>query len=422
VSGFHRLSGEIYCDHVSVGRIAREAGTPVHVYSAALIAERFHALDAAYAGCPHRLHYALKANSTLAIVRLMRVLGASVDANSGGEIEVALRAGFEPRQIVFTGVGKTRAELERAVALGLAAVNIESPTEVERIDALARERGVRTRIAVRINPDIDARSHPHISTGLRTTKFGMALPDAMQVIRDIASRPALRLVGLHAHIGSQLSDLEPLRQVALTLADVAQTLRSDGVDLEHLDLGGGLGIPYQPTVTAEAYAEALMPAVRETGLLLLLEPGRWIVGPAGILVTTVVDLKSRHSQPHDSPKRRAQASQFVVVDAGMTDLLRPALYAAYHHIEPVTPRDGPSVDVDVVGPVCETSDTLGANRRLPPLEVGDRLVIRDTGAYGAVMASNYNRRPIAAEVLVDPTGWRRIRRRQTLDDMLRWDE
>ncbi len=427
MSGFERRQGDLHCDHVHVGRIAREAGTPVHVYSAALIADRFHALDTALSGCPHRLHYALKANSTLGIARLMRTLGASADANSGGEIEVALRAGFEPGQIVFTGVGKSRAELERAVALGLAAVNVESAGEVGRIDALARERGVRTRIAVRLNPDVDARSHPHISTGLRATKFGIALPEAMAVIRDVASRPALHLVGLHAHIGSQISDPEPLRQTARALADVALALRAEGTMLEHLDLGGGLGIPYRPhdpVLTPEAYAQAIVPAVRDTGLLLVVEPGRWIVGPAGILVTTVVDVKPRAARPRDAGKRRTPepAAQFVVVDAGMTDLLRPALYGAYHHIEPVTPRDGPPIDADVVGPVCETSDTLGAHRRLPPLEVGDRLAIRDTGAYGAVMASNYNRRPTAAEVLVDATGWRRIRRRQTLEDMLRWDE
>lgn len=424
VPGFHRLHTELHCDGVHLGRIAREAGTPVHVYSAALIAERVATLGQAFEGYPHRMHYALKANSTLAIARLMRELGMSVDANSVGEIEVALRAGFAPAQIVFTGVGKTRAELERAVALGLAAVNVESSGEMERVDQVARERGAGVRLAIRVNPDIDARSHPHVSTGLHATKFGMPAEAAVALAAEIRRRPSLRLVGLHCHIGSQISDAEPIRRAAQALAELARSIQAQGVALEHLDLGGGLGIAYRAgdaVLTSEQYAAAILPAVRETGLVLVLEPGRWIMGPAGVLVTTVVDLKPR---PTDPRRRRAAdlVSQFVVVDAGMTDLMRPALYDAFHAIEPVTPREGSPIEADVVGPLCETSDTLGANRRLPPLEVGDRLVIRDTGAYGAVMASNYNRRPMAAEVLVESAGWRRIRRRQTIDDLLRWDE
>ncbi len=426
MAGFERRQGELRCDDVDVGRIAREAGTPVHIYSAALIAERYAALDVAFASYPHRLHYALKANSTLALVRLLRTLGASADANSGGEIDVALGAGFAPPEIVFTGVGKTGNELERAVSLGLAAINVESPGEMDRIDALARQRGGRVRIAIRLNPDIDAGSHRHISTGLSATKFGVSLDAAAVMVREIARRPALQLVGLHAHIGSQIGRVEPLARTASALAAFAGSIRADGIELEHLDLGGGLAIPYRPTdavLTPEEYAAALLPAVRATGLTLVLEPGRWIVGPAGILVTTVVDIKPRPRA--GAPGQQADGSTgsvFVVVDAGMTDLIRPSLYGAWHAIEPVSPRDGDPVSADVVGPVCETSDTLGADRQLPPLEVGDRLAIRDTGAYGAVMASNYNRRPMAAEVMVDPTGWRRIRRRQTIEDMLRWDE
>ncbi len=424
VPGFHRLHTELHCDGVHLARIAREAGTPVHVYSAALIAERVATLRQAFEGYPHRMHYALKANSTLAIARLIRELGMSADANSVGEIEVALRAGFAPAQIVFTGVGKTRAELERAVALGLAAVNVESAGEMERIDQLARERGAGVRVAIRVNPDIDARSHRHVSTGLRATKFGMPVEAAVALAAEIGRRPSLRLVGLHSHIGSQIRDAEPIRLAAQALADLARRFQAQGVALENLDLGGGLGIAYRAddaVLTAEQYAAAILPAVRETGLVLVLEPGRWIMGPAGVLITTIVDLKPR---PADPRRRRAAdlVSQFVVVDAGMTDLVRPALYDAFHAIEPVTPREGLPIEADVVGPVCETSDTLGANRRLPPLEVGDRLAIRDTGAYGAVMASNYNRRPMAAEVLVESSGWRRIRRRQTIEDLLRWDE
>lgn len=424
MSGFHRQQGELYCDQVHLGRIAREAGTPVHVYSAALIAERYAALEAAFTGVSHRLHYALKANSTVAIAQLLRSLGAGADANSGGEIEVALRAGFTPRQIVFTGVGKTRAELERAVGLDLAAVNVESPGEAARLEALAAARRARTRIALRINPDVDAGSHPNISTGLRATKFGVSVAEAAALARDLASRESLHLVGLHAHVGSQITSPEPVARTARALVDLAAALRADGIVLEHLDLGGGLGIPYRagdPVLDVDAYAAAVVPVVRKSGLTLLLEPGRWIVGPAGVLITAVVDLKGRPVAATGAGPGHHSA-RFVIVDAGMTDLLRPALYGAWHDVEAVTPREGAGVDADVVGPICETSDTLGAGRRLTPVEVGDFLVVRDTGAYGAVMASNYNRRPMAAEVLVEPGGWRRIRRRQTLDDLLRWDE
>jgi diaminopimelate decarboxylase len=431
VSGFFRQQGVLTCDGVPLDRIAREAGTPVHVYSGAIIDERYRELEAAFASYPHRFHYAIKANATLAIVRRMRSLGANADANSGGEIEVALRAGFTPDEVVFTGVGKTHAELERAVALGLGAINAESPGEVARIAAIAEAQGRRARVAVRINPDVEAGTHPHISTGSRINKFGVSLDDARAMIRDVARRPSLQITGLHAHIGSQIYRLEPFVRTATLVAGFARELMADGNALEHIDLGGGLGIahePAQPVVPADRYAAAVIEAVRPTGLHLLLEPGRWIVGPAGVLVTAVVDLK-----------RKAGDGWFVIVDAGMTDLLRPALYGAHHGIEAVEPRDGEARACDVVGPVCETADTFGLQRRLPPLEVGDLLAIRDTGAYGAVMASNYNRRPMAAEVLVDsaarpddrpggqPGGreasrpYTLVRRRQTLPELLQWD-
>jgi diaminopimelate decarboxylase len=414
MSGFRRVQETLVCDGLSLAEIAHEVGTPVHVYSSAAIDERYRALDAAFAGHPHRLHYALKANSTLAIASRLASLGAGADANSGGELEVALRTGFAPADIVFTGVGKSRAELERAIALGVGTINIESPGEADRIAAIARAHGGRARVAVRVNPDIDAGSHPKISTGLRITKFGVSAADAAAIVRRLAADPHLHVVGLHVHVGSQITNDEPIRRAALLLAGLAHTLASEGIRLDHLDLGGGLGLAYEPgqhALTPDAYAAAILPAIRDTGLPLVLEPGRWIVGPAGVLVTEVVDLK-----------RRADAGSFVVCDAGMTDLLRPALYGAFHGIEPVTTRSGPPILADVVGPVCETSDTLGRDRALPPIEVGDLLAIRDTGAYGAVMASNYNRRVTAAEVLVDGSRWRVIRRRQTVDDLLQWDE
>jgi diaminopimelate decarboxylase len=268
-------------------------------------------------------------------------------------------------------------------------------------------------VAIRLNPDVDAGTHRHISTGLPATKFGVSQGDARAMARRAAGDEWLRVVGLHAHIGSQITKADPLRQAAEGVAAFATELVAAGVPLEHLDLGGGMGIAYTPeqtVLTPAEYAAALLPAVRPTGLTLVLEPGRWLVGPAGVIVTTVVDLK-----------RKPGGEWFVVVDAGMTDLLRPALYDAWHQIEPVRPRTGETMLGDVVGPVCETTDTLGSQRMLPAVEVGDLLVIRDTGAYGAVMASNYNRRPMAAEAIVQDGQWSVARRRQTIDDMLQWD-
>lgn len=398
--------------------IARECGTPTYVYDAALMRARCHALSAACGDYPHAMHYAIKANATLAIVRLMRECGARADANSGGEIEVALRAGFNPSEIVFTGVGKSPAELAQAVSLGVKAINAESPGEVERIAAVARDLDTVARVAIRINPDVDAESHPHISTGLRSNKFGMSIEAARAMARDIGRHPSLQIVGLHVHIGSQITKTAPLARAAELLADLAVSLMAEGVPLQHLDIGGGLGIAYQAgqtVVTPEEYAAAILPAVRRTGLTLVMEPGRWIVGPAGMLLTSVVDMKAQAPTEHGEPRT------FVIADAGMTDLLRPALYGAWHDIVPVEPRPGTRSLCDIVGPVCETTDTLGSARMLPPIEVGDLLLVCDAGAYGSVMASNYNRRPTAAEVLVDSGTWRVIRRRQTVDDLLQWD-
>ena len=414
MAGFAFEQGEAVCDGVRLRDIAARAGTPVHVYSAALVRERYTALDRAFAGHPHRLHYAIKANATTAVARLMRELGSGADANSGGEIEVALRAGFAPADIVFTGVGKTRDELTRAVSLGVAAINAESPGEVARIADIASALGTTARIAVRVNPDVDAGSHPHISTGHRSTKFGMSAADAAVLLRDVAARGSLKPVGLHVHVGSQITRTEPLAQAARAVADLARALAAEGIAVEHLDIGGGLGIAYEPgqrVVAVEDYAAAVLQAVGQTAQTIVLEPGRWIVGPAGVLLTSVVDIKAQADDAH-----------FVVVDAGMTDLLRPALYGAWHTIQSVAPRPGPSLRADIVGPVCETSDTLGRDRTLPPTDVGDVLMISDTGAYGAVMASNYNRRPAAAEVLVNQGAWQVIRRRQTIADLLQWDE
>ncbi|MBI3047863.1 MAG: diaminopimelate decarboxylase [Acidobacteria bacterium] len=406
---FIHTDDELACDGVSVASIVERAGTPLYIYSARAVRDAYRAIDEAFAPCPHVIHYALKANSTLAIVRLLRAIGSRVDANSGGEIQVARRAGYAPRDIVFTGVGKTRDELEHAVAIGVGVINAESPGELDRIGALAATAGREARVALRVNPDIDAGSDPHISTGLRINKFGVPLQEARAIYRERRSRPELRFVGAHVHIGSQITTAEPLRKAARTLAALASELREDGVPLEHVDVGGGLGIPYEgrPMIGPVEYAAAVVPELRPLGLPVLLEPGRAIVGRAGALVARVVDTK-----PCPDGRR------FAVLDAGMGELIRPALYGSYHCIVPVHRRRAPEAPWDVVGPICESSDVFARSRMLPPLEVGDLVAILDAGAYGSVMASNYNRHLLPAEVLVDEGRWTVIRRRQTIDDVL----
>lgn len=415
MSGFYLHNSELVCDGVPLSAIAREVGTPVYVYSAATIRERYHALDDAFGGYPHALHYALKANSTFGIVKLLHELGSSIDANSIWEIEVARRAGFGAADIVFPGVGKSIAELECAVPLGLKAINVESAGELARVEAIAEKTGRPVRVAIRVNPDIDAKSHPHISTGLKINKFGVPVDVARELIDSMANRRWLLLVAIHVHVGSQITSIEPLRNAAAFVAGLATEMQRAGPRLEYVDLGGGLGIAYDDddidvdsgVVSPREYVAALVQEVRPTGLPIVIEPGRSIVGPAGALIAQVVDLKPRGA-----------TGSFAVIDAGMTELLRPALYDAFHRIEQVQPRQGAAEPYEIVGPVCESSDIVGRNRELTPLAVGDLLAIRDAGAYGAAMASNYNRRPLPVEVLVDNGRWHVMRRRQTVDDLL----
>jgi diaminopimelate decarboxylase len=409
MSGFDHSGGELVCDGASLGAIAEAAGTPCYVYSAAVVRDRYQAIDGAFGGYPHRLHYALKANSTLALARLLRELGSGADANSIWEIEVAKRAGFALSDIVFTGVGKSASELECAVDLGLKAIIVESSGELDRIEQLAGRRGNPARVAVRVNPDIDARSHPHISTGLRVNKFGIPVDLIGDVLGSFRKRPLLTLVAVHVHIGSQITALEPLQRAARVVAGLARDMEGRGTPLEYVDVGGGLGISYDgaPVVSPAEYVGAVLEDIRPTGLPVVSEPGRAIVGPAGVLVARVVDVKPRSAE-----------TRFAVIDAGMTELMRPALYGAYHRISPLRPRAGAPTMYEIVGPVCESSDVVGRDREMPPLEVGDLVAIHDTGAYGSVMASNYNRRPLPVEVLVDRGAWSVIRRRQTVDDLM----
>jgi diaminopimelate decarboxylase len=412
-AGFYRQHDghhdALVCDGVPLAAIAAAEGTPLYVYSAAVLRERYQAIDGAFQGYPHALHYALKANSTLAVARLLRELGSSVDANSVWEIEVARRAGFEPSQIVFTGVGKTPDELESAAALGVKAVNVESAGELARLEAIGARLGRAVRVAIRVNPDIDAKSHPKISTGLKINKFGVPLDEARALLQTLTARPFLRLVAIHVHVGSQITTLDPLRRAAALAASVSRELQQQGFPLEYVDVGGGLGVSYDggEVPSAAEYVGALVGAVRDTGLPIVVEPGRSIAAPAGVLLARVIDVKPRTA-----------GSDFAIIDAGMTELMRPALYGAFHRIEPVSAAADGDRQYEIVGPVCESSDVVGRDRRLPPLTAGDLVAIRDAGAYGSAMASNYNRRPLPAEVLVDAGAWRVIRRRQTIDDQL----
>jgi diaminopimelate decarboxylase len=409
VIGFYKDNNTLVCDGVSLETIAREHGTPLYVYSAESIRRSYRQLDEAFAPHPHRIHYALKANSSFAIVRLLREAGSAVDANSIGEVELAMLAGFAPSEIVFSGVGKSPDEIDRAVQLGLKAINAESAGELERIDRAAQARGVRANVAVRVNPDIDAGTHPHISTGLHINKFGVPLEQARGLYRKMSTQPGLEPVGIHVHLGSQIISTEPLQRGAAAVVRLARELKDSGVQLQHIDVGGGLGISYDGSKapTAAEYAAAILPIVAPSGLSIALEPGRYIVGAAAVLLARVVDLKDA-----------AGGHNFAVLDAGMTELLRPMLYGAFHRIVAVTPRAARDLCYDVVGPVCESTDAFGSERRLNQLEVGDVLAIMDAGAYGSAMSSNYNRRSLPAEVLVDGGTARLIRRRQNIDDQL----
>ena len=411
--GFGLTGSAWACDGVPLSAIAAGAGTPAYVYSASTIRNRLGAFSAGFGSYPHAIHYALKANSNLAVVRVVRAAGGLVDANSGGEIAVALRAGYAPDEIVLTGVGKTHAEIDQAVALGVKAINAESSGELDRVAAAARARQTVARVALRVNPDVVANSHPHISTGLSTHKFGVPLEAARAIASQAGARKELEFVGFHVHVGSQMLGLEPLRQAAAAVIGLVRELRDDHVTVQYVDLGGGLGIAYEGEVvpSAEQYAAALIEIVRPSGVTLVLEPGRAIVGAAGALLASVVDVK-----PQPGGK------WFVVLDAGMSELMRPALYGAYHRIVLVEPSSADPVSCDVVGPICESSDVFGVDRMLPLPSVGTVVAVLDAGAYGSAMASNYNRHSLPVEVMVDEGAWRVVRRRQTIDDQLACEE
>jgi diaminopimelate decarboxylase len=410
-AGFSRdEDGVLLCDGVSLERLAAELGTPAYVYSRAAIEEALRRFDEAFAEVPHLVCYATKANANLSILRILAGLGAGADVVSGGELRAAVEAGIPAERIVFSGVGKTEEEIGLGLASGILAFNVESRRELEKIDRAAASRGTIARVALRINPDIDSGSHPHIVTGLKHNKFGMDAAEARRVFTEAARFPNCRLTGLQAHIGSQILDTAPLAAAARDLAALASELSARGAHLETLDLGGGIGVSEAgaDSLSPEAYAAAVLPEVRGLPLRILIEPGRSILARAGALLTRVLYVKEN------------SARTFVVVDAAMNDFLRPALYAAAHPVEPVgASRRGKPVVADVVGPVCETGDFFARDAAMERPEEGDLLAVRNAGAYGFAMASNYNFRPRAAEVLVEGGAHRIIRRRETWEDIVR---
>lgn len=396
-------------DGVALDAPARECGTPLYVYSRAIIERRYRALDEALAPLPHQVLFSVKANSNLAILHVLAELGAGADVVSGGELVRALRAGIPPERIVFAGVGKTDEELLQAVESGIGLINIESAGEFERLRRLLDRTGRTADVAFRITPGVVGGTHAYTETGTAATKFGIPVEEALELAVNAGSASRLRVVGLHAHFGSQIVSVEPFVEAFGQIRQAVERFRGAGIPISRVNCGGGLGIRYNEEAPPEPgeLARAVMPILHDLEVEVLVEPGRFLVGPAGILLSRVIDVK------------RTGARTFVVVDAAMNDLIRPALYGAHHEVLPVV-RTGREVEeVDVVGPICESGDFLARARRLPALEPGDLLAFRDTGAYGFTMSSNYNSRPRAAEVLVEDGTWRVVRKRETMDDLLR---
>jgi diaminopimelate decarboxylase len=409
-AGLERRGGSLYFGGAPLTAIANAVGTPAYLYNAGVIRRQFRALDQALAAVPHRVAYAVKANANLAVLRILRDLGAGADIVSGGELARALAAGFEPERIVFSGVGKTDEELTAAVEAGIGHVHLESTAELAALGRIVARIGRPMRVGIRVNPDVTADTHPFIATGQGGIKFGVPVDQVVPLALAIREHERLTLDTIAMHIGSQLLDAGPYAEGVRRLLELVAQLRDAGVDaLTTLDIGGGLGIRYRDErpLSPAALASVVVPAVRESGLSLVLEPGRYLVGSAGVLLTTV--LSRKHSGGKD----------LVIVDAGMNDLVRPSHYMAYHEMAEVEPRGRSAAEVDVVGPVCETGDFLARDRALPGLERDERIAVLGAGAYGFVMASNYNTRPRPAEVIVDEGRWWVSRPRERIDELYR---
>ena len=407
---------ELYCESVALEGLAERYGTPLYVYSAAMIRARLSAFANAFRSTPHTLCYSVKANSTLAILRLVASEGAGFDVVSVGELQRVLRVGRKnASKVVFSGVGKTAAEMELALRSGILLFNMESASELNLLSATATRLKKRAAVAVRVNPDVSAKTHPYISTGLHQHKFGVPIPEALALYAQAAEQPYLTVAGVSVHIGSQITDVDSFQSALERVADLVRVLRKHGHDIRYIDAGGGLGISYEGAQEPfkkqiSEYAKAVLGPLRGLKLRLLLEPGRSIVGPAGVLLTRVLYRKTNNSK------------RFLIVDAAMNDLLRPSLYGAYHEIVPVSRGSRKTETTDVVGPICETGDFFARDRKLPLVSEGDLLAILDVGAYGSVLGSNYNTRGRAAEVLVDGAKARVIRRQESVEDQMRMEK
>ncbi len=407
---FHYRHDSLHCEDIPLERLDKEHGTPCYIYSHATLIRHFRAFDLAFAAVPHLVAFAMKANSNLAVLRLMASQGGGADIVSGGELFRALKAGIPPDKIVFAGVGKSREDLRYALESGILFFNVESSAELQTLNDVAGEMGTSARVALRINPDIDPNTHPYISTGLKKSKFGIGADRAIEAFNNAASLPCIRVIGVHAHIGSQLTQISPFVESLKKVAALIETLKSQGIPIRYLNIGGGLGITYSNETPPhpKELADAVTPLLRETHCEIIMEPGRVIAGNAGILLTRVLYMKETGDK------------KFVIVDAAMNDLLRPSLYDAHHDILPVRRTPHATEDaVDVVGPVCESGDFLAHNRTMPSVKAGDLLAVMSAGAYGFTMASNYNSRPRVSEILVKGGENFVIRERETFDDLIR---
>lgn len=405
---FNYQAGELFAEDVSLSELANEYGTPCYVYSRATLERHYHAYADAFKSHPSLICYAVKANSNVAVLNILARLGAGFDIVSVGELERVLRAGGDPGKIVFSGVGKQASEIQRALEVGVHCFNIESEAEMYRLNEVALAAGQIAPISLRVNPDVDAGTHPYISTGLKDNKFGVAIADAESIYLAAQTLPGLKVIGVDCHIGSQLTETRPFLDALDRVLLLIERLRAQGINLEHLDLGGGLGVRYRDETPPEPqdYAKAVLEKLKDTGLKIVLEPGRSIAANAGVLLTQVEFLKTNEDK------------SFAIVDAAMNDLLRPALYSAWQDIVPVRPRtDGEARLYDIVGPICETGDFLGKDRELV-IEAGDLLAVRSAGAYGFTMSSNYNSRNRAAEVMVDGSGMHLVRQRETIEHQM----
>jgi diaminopimelate decarboxylase len=407
---FAYRQGELHCEEVPLSRIAKELGTPFYVYSHATLIRHFRALDSAFQHVPHIIAFAMKANSNLAILRLLAREGSGADIVSGGELYRALKSGVPPSKIVFAGVGKNREEIRYALKSGILMFNVESSEELRAIDDVAAEMRTRARVALRVNPDVDPKTHPYISTGMKKSKFGISADRALEEFKLASSLRHIDVAGVHKHIGSQLTEIAPFVDALKKVLELVEQLKGQGINIRYINIGGGLGITYSDETPPEPrdLAAALSPLLRGLTYTLILEPGRVIVGNAGALVTKVLYQKAN------------DVKRFVIVDAAMNDLIRPSLYGAFHDIKPV--RETPasrSVTVDVVGPICESGDFLAKDRAMPEVKTGDWLAVMSAGAYGFVMSSNYNSRPRVPEVLVRGKEIHVVRERESLADLVK---